>query len=65
MNGSLPTNVKNRPRIPTPDVTKEPYDANSQNNNANQGNQQQNLSPTSSYPGELPVVQVSVYFRVK
>lgn len=63
MNGSVPSNVKNRPRIPTPDVTKEPFDVNSQNNNINQGN----LSPTSSYPGELPVVQVStrIFVHIK
>lgn len=60
MNGSVPTNLKNRPRIPTPDVSKESFDHNIQTATMAAFGNQQNLSAISSHVAEFPpMVQVS------
>ncbi len=57
MNGAVPSNLKNRPRIPTPDV-KEPFDAIQTNIGSRDG--QQSSSPTPNHSNEFPpMVQVS------
>lgn len=58
MNGSVPTNLKNRPRIPTPDVSKELNETIRIGNTAN--GTHQSLGSSSNYPSEFPVVQVSI-----
>ncbi|XP_024942206.1 uncharacterized protein LOC107269279 isoform X2 [Cephus cinctus] len=61
---SVPVSLKNRPRIPTPDVTKEVVDreqrlAMSANNAANIGAGVVGVIPANGqYPADLPVVQV-------
>lgn len=59
---SVPVALKNRPRIPTPDVTKEVVDREQRiglSNAANIGAGIVGVIPTNShYPAELPVVQV-------
>lgn len=63
INGAVPTNLKNRPRIPTPDVAKELNENNRMNNSINGAHQA--LGSSSSYPSEFPVVQVSRYILFK
>lgn len=57
MNGSVSTTLKNRPRIPTPDVSKESGDGGKTNNSIH-GNQDMSSGP--EYPNQYPLVQVSI-----
>lgn len=55
MNGSVSTSLKNRPRIPTPDVSKE---------NVDSGKIQQDVNSGHEYPSQYPLVQVSCTFII-
>lgn len=69
VNGSVPSSLKNRPRIPTPDVSKESAGMDESKNhltvpNSTHGiitygnNIQQSINGSHLYPSEMPVVQV-------
>ncbi|XP_065213919.1 bestrophin-4 isoform X2 [Planococcus citri] len=57
INGSVNTNLRNRPRIPTPDVSKEPID-NKFGQNLLHVNQSSIPTSASDFSNEIPVVQV-------
>lgn len=58
MNGSVSTSLKNRPRIPTPDVSKENVDTGKIHSN------QQDVNSGHEYPSQYPLVQVSCTFII-
>lgn len=71
VNGSVPSSLKNRPRIPTPDVSKESAGMDESKNhltvpNSTHGiitygnNIQQSINGSHLYPSEMPVVQVII-----